>query len=154
MGYCTVSVSSALLYRRKHCKLPTPSIQRNLRELRNTHNSIGHYNTSNCIIIQILAKVRSSPRTVRVTRTSTEPNKFRATHSYSAVSSFWALLSRREPLFSVVMRSLPNRGRPWRDHSMTGTGSPSAWQFSTTVEPASTTVSTGSTVMVGEPMDR
>lgn len=61
MGYCTVSVSSALLYRRKHCKLPTPSIQRNLRELRNTHNSIGHYNTSNCIIIRILAKVRSSP---------------------------------------------------------------------------------------------
>ncbi len=123
-----------------------------------THNSISHYNTPDCIVtVWILSKnvnvQFSSPRTVRVTRTSTEPNRFRATHSYSAVSSFWALLNRREPLFSMVMRSLPNSGRPWRVHSITGTGSPSAWQFSITVEPASTTVSTGSTVIVGEPVE-
>lgn len=91
------------------------------------------------------------PRTVKVTLTSTDPSKFLATHSYSAVSSFWALLILREPFDKMINRSLPNRGRPCRDHSITGVGSPSAWHFNTTVVPASTTVSMGSTMMAGAP---
>lgn len=98
--------------------------------------------------------MQGSPRTVNVTLTSTDPSRFLATHSYSAVSSFWALLILREPLDSLDKRSRPCRGRPCRDHSMVGVGSPSAWQLSTMVVPASTTVSAGSTVMVGAPEGR
>lgn len=97
--------------------------------------------------------VQGSPRTVSVTRTSTDPSRFLATHSYSAVSSFWALLILREPLDRLDKRWRPCRGRPCRDHSTAGVGSPSAWQLSTTVVPASTTVSAGSTLIVGAPED-
>lgn len=102
-------------------------------------------------ILSETGKMCSSPCTVRAILTSTDPSRFLATHSYSAVSSCWTLLTLREPLFRVEKWSLPSRGRPWRDHSMTGVGSPSAWQLSTTVVPASTTVFTGSTTMVGAP---
>lgn len=95
--------------------------------------------------------MENSPRTVSITLTSTEPRRFLATHSYSAVSSFCALLIRSEPLIKLEKRSLASRGRPCFDHSIIGVGSPSAWQLSRTVVPASTTVSAGSTVMVGAP---
>lgn len=49
---------------------------------------------------------------VRVTLTSTDPSRFLATHSYSAVSSFCALMILREPLDKAEKRLLPRRGRP------------------------------------------
>lgn len=103
------------------------------------------------IIQQRISTMCSSPRTVRVTLTNTDPSRFLATHSYSAVCSFWALLILRELFDKVEKWSLPSRGRPWRDHSIAGVGSPSAWQSSTTVVPASTTVFTGSIMMEGAP---
>ena len=107
-----------------------------------------------CLFVYFCGPDRASPCTVTVTLTSTEPSRFLATHSYSPVSSRWALLSSREPVSMTTRRSLAGRGRPWRDHSMTGLGSPSAWQWRSRGEPASTVVSTGSTVMEGAPGTR
>lgn len=92
-----------------------------------------------------------SPWTVTGTLTRTEPIKFRATHSYSDVSSFWAAEIYNELLDSTLTRSSQGIECPWRDHVMVGWGSPAAWQFNMILPPALITVSTGSRVMIGEP---
>lgn len=86
------------------------------------------------------------------TLTRTEPIKFRATHSYSEVSSLRAAAMYNELLGSMESRLSQEMGCPWRDHVMVGCGSPAAWQSSMTLPPASTTVSTGSRVIIGEPV--
>lgn len=91
------------------------------------------------------------PCTVKVIWTSTEPNRFLATHSYCDVSSFCTAVSRNELLDKTVILLFPTSDRPCWDHSTVGSGSPPAWQFSITVFPASAMVSIGSTVNTGEP---
>ncbi|TNN56512.1 hypothetical protein EYF80_033238 [Liparis tanakae] len=72
-------------------------------------------------------------------------------HWYCAVSSFWALLTRSEPLVSGEKRSSPSRRRPpFRDHSIVGVGSPSARHSSTAVPPASAATAAPA-VMAGAP---
>lgn len=157
---CTAWVVSATRHRRTRCKDPSRPSPRNLHELSKPTSEVNEeemiHSQQKCsrFVVSTMQANSNSPRTVSKTLTSTEPSRFLATHSYWAVSSFWALLILREPLDKVDKRSRPCRGRPWRDHSMVGVGSPSAWQFSTTVVPASTTVSADSTVMVGAPEDR
>ena len=99
-------------------------------------------------------RISHSPWTMTGTLTRTEPIKFRATHSYSDVSSFWAAAICNELLDNTLIRSSQRIEWPWRDHVMVGRGSPVAWQFKMTLLPALIIVSTGSRVIIGGPMEK